>query len=152
MANMAPPFVKYWLRRNRPISERWLGAHKTIVGFAFGMVAAIVTAFAQSRIQWDGALISYSDWPLLGLAMGFGALGGDALKRLTKRRRSIAPSRPWIPANQADYVIGVLVFKNFWTRLNEQEALLLLAICFAAPIVVNHISYGMDIRGTRWQP
>lgn len=57
LANMAPPFVKYWLGWNRPISERWLGAHKNFIGVAFGRVVTIIPAFVQSRINWDGALV-----------------------------------------------------------------------------------------------
>lgn len=32
-ANMLPPFVKYWRGWNPPISRRWLGDHKTVLGF-----------------------------------------------------------------------------------------------------------------------
>ena len=49
-ANMAPPFVRYWHGWNRPIDAIGLGNHKTIVGFALGIVAALVAAYAQSRI------------------------------------------------------------------------------------------------------
>jgi len=36
LANMAPPFTRFWPGWNRPISRRWLGDHKTVVGFAQG--------------------------------------------------------------------------------------------------------------------
>jgi CDP-2,3-bis-(O-geranylgeranyl)-sn-glycerol synthase len=150
VANMAPPFVKYWPGWNRPISVRWLGAHKTVTGFAFGVGAAMVTVFAQSRIQWDGALISYADWPLLGLAMGFGAMSGDTVKSLFKRRLGIAPGASWIPADQLDYVMGALVFMWPWIRLSWQEVLLIFEVSFAGHIVVNHIAYWLGIRDTAW--
>ncbi|WP_027484935.1 hypothetical protein [Rhodanobacter sp. OR87] len=31
--NMAPPFTRYWRGWNRPIHERLLGSHKTVLGF-----------------------------------------------------------------------------------------------------------------------
>lgn len=150
LANMAPPFVKYWPGWNRPISERWLGTHKTFIGFAFGIAVAIVTVFVQSRINWDGALVSYASWPLLGLAIGFGAMSGDAVKSLLKRRLGIAPGEPWIPSDQLDYVMGALVFMWFWIRLSWQDVLLVFAIGFVGHIAVNHIACWLGIRDTRW--
>src|SRR5450759_1129416 len=84
IANMAPPFVKYWRGWNRPINKRRLGNHKTVIGFVMGVLAAVVITYAQSCIEWSGNVISYSNWPMLGLALGFGAMGGDALKSLFK--------------------------------------------------------------------
>jgi CDP-2,3-bis-(O-geranylgeranyl)-sn-glycerol synthase len=150
LANMAPPFVKYWPGWNRPINERWLGAHKTVIGFAFGVVAAIITVFCQSRFPWSGTLISYADWPLLGLAIGFGAMSGDAVKSLLKRRIGIAPGQSWIPADQLDYVLGALVCLWPWIRLGWQEVLLVCVISFAGHILVNHLAYWLGIRDTKW--
>jgi len=42
LANMAPPFVRYWKGWNRPISRRWLGSHKTVVGFGVGVLGAVL--------------------------------------------------------------------------------------------------------------
>ena len=53
IANMAPPFVRYWNGWNRPISQRWLGNHKTVMGFGFGVLAAVVVTFVQSRVAWE---------------------------------------------------------------------------------------------------
>jgi hypothetical protein len=49
IANMTPPLVRYWRGWNRPISVRWLGSHKTIVGFGAGLLMAVVVTLAQSR-------------------------------------------------------------------------------------------------------
>jgi len=70
LGNMAAPFVKYWKGWNRPISERWLGAHKTVAGFLLGVIVALGTAFLQSAIDWKGSLVDYAHWPALGLALG----------------------------------------------------------------------------------
>ena len=48
VANMTPPFVKYWPGWNRPISARWLGSHKTVIGFLAGVATGILTTFAAS--------------------------------------------------------------------------------------------------------
>ena len=116
-ANMAPPFVKYWSGWNPPISRRWLGDHKTVVGFLLGVTVATVITFIQSLIAWREGLTRYDQWLTLGLACGFGALGGDALKSLIKRRCGIPPGQPWIPADQLDFVIGGLVALSLFVTL-----------------------------------
>lgn len=150
VANMAPPFVRYWKGWNRPISRKWLGEHKTVVGFLCGILAALFTSYLQSRLVWSGSRISYVDWFPMGLAMGFGAMAGDSLKSLFKRARGIAPGQSWMPADQLDFVAGALVFAWPWLRLGWLEILAVLAISFIGHIVVNHLAYWLKIRDVKW--
>lgn len=150
-ANMAPPLLKFfWKGPNPPISRRWLGDHKTWGGVAAGLVAATATAGAQAWIGWNASLVSYDSWPLLGLALGAGALGGDALKSFFKRRRGIAPGRRWIPADQLDFVLGALIVAVPWARLAAADIALIVGLSFAGHIAVNHAAYLAGIRDTRW--
>jgi CDP-2,3-bis-(O-geranylgeranyl)-sn-glycerol synthase len=149
-ANMAPPFVKYWSGWNRPISRRWLGDHKTVVGFLLGVAVATVITFIQSQIAWGEGLTPYDRWLTLGLACGFGALGGDALKSLIKRRCGIPPGQPWIPADQLDFVIGGLVALSLFVTLQPLDVALILAVSFLGDIGVNHLSFRLGIRNTKW--
>src|SRR5258706_2837963 len=109
LANMAPPFTKFWPGWNRPISQKWLGAHKTVIGFSLGVVTALFVACIQSRIDWSGSLWPASSWIAIGLAQGFGAMAGDSLKSLVKRRIGIAPGQTWIPPDQLDFPLGALL-------------------------------------------
>ena len=52
-ANMAPPFLKFWPGWNRPINRTLLGEHKTVLGFALGVLVGIVAAYVQSLINWS---------------------------------------------------------------------------------------------------
>ena len=70
-ANMAPPFVKYWHGWNRPISRAYLGDHKTVAGFALGIVAGIVTACLQSFVEFT-SFWRPEGWFAVGLMMGAG--------------------------------------------------------------------------------
>jgi CDP-2,3-bis-(O-geranylgeranyl)-sn-glycerol synthase len=149
-ANMAPPFVKYWSGWNRPISRRWLGDHKTVVGFLLGVAVATVITFIQSLIAWREGLAPYDRWLTLGLACGFGALGGDALKSLIKRRCGIPPGQPWIPADQLDFVISGLVALSLFVTLRPLDVALILAVSFLGDIGVNHLSFRLGIRNTKW--
>lgn len=150
VANMAPPFSRYWSGWNRPISRRRLGEHKTVVGFALGLVAAVMTAFIQSRVHWKGGMLPYDQWLLLGFATGLGAMGGDSLKSFFKRQLGIGPGRPWIPADKLDFIIGGLLMLSFWVNLSWTDAVYILAVSFAGDILVNHISFRLGIRDTRW--
>jgi CDP-2,3-bis-(O-geranylgeranyl)-sn-glycerol synthase len=150
VANMAPPFVKYWPGWNRPISRRWLGDHKTVMGFLVGVAAATAIAFVQSLIGWGESLVRYDQWLLLGLACGVGALGGDALKSLLKRRCGIPPGEPWIPADQLDFVIGGLALLSFFVALRPLDVAFILAVSFVGDIGINHLSFRMGVRDTKW--
>ena len=150
LANMAPPFARYWPGWNPPISRRWLGDHKTVVGFCAGLAVALAVTFAQSKAGWSAGLVPYAHWPLLGLAFGFGAMAGDSLKSLLKRLRGIPPGRPWIPMDQLDFVVGSLLLILPFADLSWREIAVILAISFIGDITVNQISYALGIRRTRW--
>ena len=150
LANMAPPFLKYWNGWNRPISRRWLGEHKTVAGVLVGVAVALAAAWVQSLINWAGSLLSYDDWPLIGLALGGGALAGDAIKSFFKRARGIAPGQSWIPADQLDFVLGALAFAWPMARLGGLDVAIILVVSFAGDIAVNHAAYRLKIRDTPW--
>jgi len=150
LANMAPPFVKYWRGWNRPISRRWLGPHRTVIGFAFGVLVGVLATYVQSRINWSRTLFSPSDWLLIGLAQGFGAVGGDTLKSLFKRQRGMAPGQSWIPADQLAFPIGAILPLLHGIRLDWLDVAAILGMTFVGCVVVNHVAFRLGIRDTKW--
>ena len=150
LANMTPPFVRFWKGWNRPISRRWLGDHKTVVGFISGMIVALAVVFLQSKGYWRYDLLPYAQWPVLGLAFGFGAMSGDGLKSFFKRLCKIPPGQPWIPMDQLDFVVGALILVSPWAPVTWLEVLIILVISFAGDIAINHLSYALGIRTTQW--
>jgi CDP-2,3-bis-(O-geranylgeranyl)-sn-glycerol synthase len=149
-ANMAPPFVRYWKGWNRPINERRLGTHKTVMGFGLGVLGAVAATFIQSRIGWEGALVAYQDWGTLGLRFGVGAMAGDVAKSLVKRRLGIAPGHSWIPWDQIDFVLGALVFVCGAAALSWGDLATILLLSVAGHVLVNHLGYWLGIRDVRW--
>ena len=149
VGDMAPPFVKYWRGWNRPICERWLGSHKTVAGFALGVMAAVLVTFVQFRIGWRGGLTTYDDWLLLGLRFGIGAMAGDSAKSFFKRRIGIPPGHPWIPADQLDYVVGALALVWTRARLSALDVLLIAALSFAGHFLVTRVGYRLGVRDTK---
>ena len=150
LANMAPPFVRYWRGWNPPISRHWLGDHKTLLGFGLGVLVAILTTLVQAQIDWTGSLVPYSEWPSLGLGFGIGAMGGDSAKSFVKRRMGIAPGAPWIPVDQLDFVAGALLIVWPWASITWSDVGVILVLSFFGGIAVNHTAYWIGIRATRW--
>lgn len=150
VANMAPPFVRYWQGWNRPISDRWLGSHKTVMGFAAGVLVAVLVTLLQWLIGWDGALVAYDGWLGLGVRFGAGAMAGDCAKSFFKRRVGVTPGKPWVPFDQLDFVVGALVF--VWPRaaLAWGDLAIVLLVSFVGHILVNHIGYWLGVRDRRW--
>jgi CDP-2,3-bis-(O-geranylgeranyl)-sn-glycerol synthase len=149
-ANMAPPFVRYWRGWNPPISRRWLGSHKTVVGFGAGILSAVTTTFLQSRIAWEGALVAPEPWITLGLRFGLGAMAGDAAKSFIKRCVGIAAGRPWVPWDQIDFVLGALALVWGAAALSWADLATIVGLSVVGHILVNHLGYWLGIRDVRW--
>jgi CDP-2,3-bis-(O-geranylgeranyl)-sn-glycerol synthase len=149
-ANMAPPFVRYWSGWNRPISRRWLGAHKTVVGFGLGVLAAVTVTFIQSRLAWEGALVASGHWAALGLRFGAGAMIGDAAKSFAKRRAGVAPGDRFIPWDQVDFVLGALALVWGAAALSGADVVTIVLLSVAGHVLVNHLGYWVGIRDVKW--
>ena len=149
-ANMAPPFVRYWSGWNPPLSQRWLGSHKTAGGFAIGVLAAVAATFVQSRIAWGGALAAPEPWLTLGLRFGLGAMAGDTAKSFLKRRAGIAAGRPWIPWDEIDFVLGALALVWGAAALSWVDVATILVLSVIGHVLVNHLAYWLGIRNAKW--
>lgn len=150
LANMAPPFARFWRGWNRPIHRNLLGDHKTVIGFVLavgvGFLATAMQSIALPSAYWR----SPDDWPWLGLAFGLGTAGGDALKSLVKRRLHRAPGAPWIPFDQLDFVVGSLLLAAPFIVMSWWNVIAVLAMTFVADLLVNRLSYWLGIKRTPW--
>lgn len=150
VANMLPPLVAFWRGWNPPMSRLWLGSHKTVLGFAFGVLGAVSASFVQSQIDWAGAIAVDRGWLELGLRLGVGAMAGDAVKSFFKRRVGIAPGGPWIPFDQIDFVAGALVLVWAVADLRWWDVPLILALSAVGHVLVNHLGYWLGVRESAW--
>lgn len=149
-ANLAAPFARVLPGEPRPISERWLGSHKTWRGCLLAVLASTLTAWLQARLQWAGSLIHYDDWLALGVLCGVAAMAGDSAKSFVKRRLHIAPGAPWIPADQLDYVVAGLLALSLWYRFGWTDVAMVLAVSFVGSLLVNRLSHRLGIKNTPW--
>jgi CDP-2,3-bis-(O-geranylgeranyl)-sn-glycerol synthase len=147
-ANMAAPFSRYAPRWAVPISERWLGSHKTWLGVALAVLAATAVAWVQSRLAWRGDLLRGAPWYVVGPTCGVAAMLGDSLKSLIKRRLGFAPGQSWMPADQLDFIVAGLLALSWWVDFTVADLALVLGLSFAGTVVVNRLSFSLGIKRT----
>lgn len=143
---MAPPFVRYWPGWNRPIHERWFGAHKTLVGFLSGVLAAVGATALQSWVDAPFSLVSYDHWIVLGLCFGFGAMTGDTVKSFFKRRVGIPAGASWPPFDQIDFAIGALLSTTWSIEFHVADMLTILAMTLVGHVIVNRFAFHVGIK------
>jgi CDP-2,3-bis-(O-geranylgeranyl)-sn-glycerol synthase len=167
IANMAPVFakkldiLKFFSRpvdnghtfRGQPI----FGTHKTWRGFLVGVVSATLIVWLQYflysfSVFQEISFLNYSEINLwfLGFAMGFGALFGDLIKSFFKRRKKLAPGRPWIPFDQIDFVFGALVFMSPIFIPSWQAILIIILFTPVLHILTNQVGFILKIKNTKW--
>lgn len=149
-ANMAAPLARYWPGGARPISEQWLGRHKTWNGYALAIAASTAVCGLQAQMKWTGSLLSYDNWFVIGFACGLAAMLGDSLKSFFKRQLGIAPGTPWIPADQLDFVVAGLLVLSWWVDFRWLDIVSVLGLSFVGDILVNRLSFRMGIKAIPW--
>ncbi|MBO3802315.1 MAG: CDP-2,3-bis-(O-geranylgeranyl)-sn-glycerol synthase [Candidatus Brockarchaeota archaeon] len=114
-----------------------LGSHKTLRGFAAGIAAGTFVGLVQG------------DAPV-GLAMGFGAVLGDAVGAFLKRRLSIPPGEPFPGLDQFDFLIGAYAVSFPILALPPASVLLVFICTPAIHVVSNYVSCALGIKKVPW--
>lgn len=165
VANVTPilaikaPLLKKW---NTPIDlnkswrgRRLLGNHKTWRGIVTGAIAAILVVWLQvwlfQNYEWArdvSAELNYRDIPVLGLglALGIGALGGDALKSFFKRRMEVNDGHTWFPFDQLDYVVGGLLLSSLVVDLTFSHYAWVIAVWFGMHLLFSYIGFLLKLK------
>lgn len=158
-ANMSPVFGKFIFSKfiltpidfgleagGRPL----FGRHKTIGGFLFGIIVALIIGYFQyilyPRLK-DFCFIDYGRfWVDVSFLLGFGAMTGDLIKSFFKRRLNIKAGAPWVPFDEIDFVIGALVFVSPVYFLGWANIFLSLIIGIFGHALVNWLGFLLRIR------
>jgi CDP-2,3-bis-(O-geranylgeranyl)-sn-glycerol synthase len=139
--------------RGKPL----LGTHKTVRGFIFGVIAAVLVAFIQELVFGLGYLHSwaYIDYStanvyFVGFLLGLGALVGDSFKSLIKRRFGVKEGERFFPWDQIDYTIGIGLFALLIKPLTAIMWVELIILGFLLHILATRIGYVTGLRKEKW--
>lgn len=158
MANMAPVFAKrFRLPGGRPIAASLLGSHKTVRGFYAGILGALCMLIIQRNLQIahileEIALLDYSAQNifLLGFLFGGGAMIGDAVGSLFKRRMGIPPGGCSLPLDQLDYIVGALLFILPIVSIPWENIAIVFLLTPFLHIGVNIVGFWMGYKEVWW--
>lgn len=134
--------------------RRILGDHKTLRGFIFGTICAILIVYLQIFLYTNISFIKaaiHLDYgsinPIfLGSLLGFGALFGDSVKSFFKRQIGISPGKSWFPFDQVDYILGGIFFASFYIRLSLSEYFFLFIVWFLIHPLSTLIGYILKLK------
>jgi CDP-2,3-bis-(O-geranylgeranyl)-sn-glycerol synthase len=120
-------FNKKW--NKKPI----LGKGKTWPGFFGGILVGTFIGILQGRF-------------LAGLLLSIGALVGDLVKSLIKRRLNIASGKPWPIIDQLDFIIGALLFVSIVELPSIEIVVIVLVLTPVFHVATNTIAYLLKIK------
>lgn len=167
IANAVPnflPYLKMGKVLDSPVDmgrsfkgKRIFGDNKTVKGFVFGTIFAILTCLMQFALYKNGYWLSitvvnytFIGAFVIGFLLGFGALVGDSVKSFVKRRIDIEPGRSFPVFDQIDFVIGSLVFVLMAVALPLDVLLTALIVSPILPFIANILAYLLGIKKVWW--
>jgi len=120
------------------------GKNKTFRGFLIGLVAGTSVGLSESAIL---------HYPLMfGLLLSLGALFGDLAGAFLKRRLGISPGNLLPVVDQADFIVGALVFSLLLSpsMLSLELALTVLLITPPIHLLTNFAAYKLGLKNNPW--
>jgi len=141
--------------KKMPDGKPIFGSHKTVRGFAAGIVAGTLTGAAQNaalqrlNVPSDFVLpFQFSIW--LGFAISFGALMGDLVHSFVKRRIGIIEGAPLPIADQLDFVVGAVLFSFLVSPPPLITILIIFVITLPVHLLANFLAYVAGVKKTPW--
>lgn len=135
--------------------KRIFGDHKTVRGIVAGLLMGLLVVSIQmvlfsqfEQLARYSYTIDYSSLPtlLLGAALGFGAVAGDAVKSFFKRQAGISPGKNWIPFDQLDFILGGIIFSFPFLVLPLSYYVVALCLALFIHPLANVISWMLGLQ------
>ncbi len=133
---------KFW--DGRPI----FGSHKTIRGFASGIIIGTFVGWVQEALAPNVGLPQGS--LTLGFALSLGALIGDLIGSFIKRRLNLKPGESLPLSDQLDFVLVALLFGLLVSPPSPTAALIMIILTGPVHLLVNAIAYLLRLKKTPW--
>jgi CDP-2,3-bis-(O-geranylgeranyl)-sn-glycerol synthase len=140
--------------RKMPDGKPVFGSHKTIRGFAVGVIAGTLTTIAQQLALPYAApadfVLPYQFSLLLGFTISLGALTGDLVHSFVKRRISLAEGAPLPIADQIDFAVGAVLFSFLVSPPPLLTIAIILGITLPTHLLTNILAYLAHVKKTPW--
>ncbi len=149
-------------KRNFSDGRRLLGDGVTWRGTIIGIIIGTVIAIIQGLIfMYYGDIfiilpgwvtitglipVNMLEWIFLGLALGVGALVGDAVGSFIKRRIKIGRGKPAPFLDQLDFVVGALILASLVVIIPLNLVILIIIISVFLHLAANSIAYFLGIK------
>jgi|Deesub1362A_J573_1020465.scaffolds.fasta_scaffold09779_3 CDP-2,3-bis-(O-geranylgeranyl)-sn-glycerol synthase len=117
--------------------RRLLGDGVTIRGTLVGVAGGSLVGALQGDL-------------LLGFALSFGALAGDAVSSFLKRRMGFERGAPVPLLDQLNFVVGALVLASLFTEIPRDYVIILFVITPFGHLTVNRLGYHLKIKDVPW--
>lgn len=137
--------------------SRLLGSGKSWEGLVFGSLVGLVIAsimmVAYPFLPWELSEVTLAIAPmspLLGLALGLGAMLGDAGGSFMKRRLNRERGSPVPLLDQLDFLVGAFLVASLVVTPKIEWFLLLVVLTPIVHLIANIIGFRLGIKKTPW--
>ncbi|MEK9182503.1 MAG: phosphatidylglycerophosphatase A [Patescibacteria group bacterium] len=150
IANMTPVLLRGIKKFGKPINEKIFGSNKTWRGLVGGIIVGTLSYYILANKGFIEETQNTSYVVLVGFLISFGALTGDLMKSYFKRKVGIKEGESWIPLDQIDYILGVIIFTYGIFRYSLPQIVLLLIIGGAMSALAHRFAYFTRMINTKW--
>jgi CDP-2,3-bis-(O-geranylgeranyl)-sn-glycerol synthase len=152
------PSLNFPVDRGKTLNnKRLFGKSKTVRGFIVGIGGAIIVSLLQYLLYKNNLFSEYSlieytftNSLIMGFLLGAGALTGDLIKSFIKRRIGIKSGKPWIIADQTDYVLGAHLFAAISFLPSPNHVIVIIIISPFLALLANIISFITGMKKVWW--
>lgn len=123
--------------------QRIFGDHKTVRGFASGLLVGMAVGVVES-ILFSQSLL------LFAILASLGALLGDLAGAFAKRRLGIKPGDPLPGLDQLDFVIGAILLVSIPFGLTLGTVLILILVTPPVHFLTNLGAYALRLKSNYW--
>ncbi|MEK7089135.1 MAG: phosphatidylglycerophosphatase A [Patescibacteria group bacterium] len=148
IANMTPVLLKtkYW---NTPIDEKTFGKNKTWRGFLGAIITGTLSYLILVKLNIiifpvDSNLIIF-----IGFLFSFGTIGGDLVKSFLKRKIGIKEGESWMPWDQIDYILGMIILTYFIYQYAFNQIIFLLVLGGTISALVHRFGYIIKMNSAK---
>jgi CDP-2,3-bis-(O-geranylgeranyl)-sn-glycerol synthase len=143
------PIDRGFIFRGQPLfgeGKTWEGL---ILGTVVGAVIASVQMLAYPYLPWglsDVTLMITPMTPLLGLALGLGAMLGDLGGSFIKRRLGLKRGAPAPVLDQEDFIAGMLIAAVLLVPVKLEWMIIIVAMTPVLHLAANFIAFRLRLK------